>query len=54
MTASEVPKSVELETRVSRLEVLLTDLRDAMDVLTKRTIAMQAQLDHHDGRIGRG
>jgi chaperonin cofactor prefoldin len=51
--ASEVPKSLELETRVSRLEILVNDLRNAMDLLNKRTNAIQAQLDHLDGRIGR-
>jgi hypothetical protein len=45
-TGSELPKSIELETRVARLEFGLEDLRRAVDVLTRRMVAMQAQLDH--------
>jgi hypothetical protein len=42
-----------LEARVGRIEVLFNDLREAIEVLTKRTVAIQAQLDHLAARIGR-
>jgi len=45
-TASELPKSIELETRVARLELGIEDLRGAVDVLGRRMVAIQAQLDH--------
>jgi SpoU rRNA methylase family enzyme len=51
--ANEAPKALELETRVGRLEVLLKDIRDAIEVLKSRTVAIQAQLDHLDARVGR-
>jgi phage shock protein A len=46
-------KSAALETRVDRLEAVLKDLRDAIEVLAKRSAAMRAQLDHLDARVGR-
>jgi hypothetical protein len=49
----EVAKSIELETRVGRLEVLLRDIREAVDLLNKRGAAVQAQLDHLNARVGR-
>jgi uncharacterized coiled-coil protein SlyX len=52
-TACEMPKSVELEVRVSRLELLINDMRDAVEVVAKRTAAIQAQLDHLDARLRR-
>jgi hypothetical protein len=42
----EFPKSVELEQRVSRLELRVAELADVLSATTKRTIAMEAQLDH--------
>ena len=50
-TASEVATSLELEKRVSRLELMLKELREANAVLAKRTVAVQAQLDHLIARI---
>jgi hypothetical protein len=52
-TAADFPqaKSLELETRVACLEILMKDLRAAYETLSKRTIAMQAQLDHIAARI---
>jgi len=44
--ASELSKSVELEQRVSRLELQLQHIEDVMDLQTKRLVAVQAQLDH--------
>jgi hypothetical protein len=49
----EAAKSIELEIRVGRLEVLLKDMRDAMELLNKRAAAIQAQLDHFNARVGR-
>jgi hypothetical protein len=54
-TAGELPvppKSIELETRIARLELVLTDLRRTMEVLTKRTAALQAELDHLSAKLG--
>jgi len=44
--ASEFSKSVELEQRVSRVELRLQHIEDVMDLQTKRLVAVQAQLDH--------
>jgi len=40
------PKSLELETRVARLEILMKDLGAAYDELHRRMVAIQAHLDH--------
>jgi hypothetical protein len=45
-SASEFSKSLELEQRIARVELSSRILRDAVDDLTKRTAALQAQLDH--------
>jgi hypothetical protein len=52
-TAHEVlqPKSLELENRVARLELVVNDLRGAYDDVKKRLIALQAQLDHIAARL---
>lgn len=50
-TADQMPKSVELEQRIARVELLLRDLQIALEVQTNRTIAIQAQLDHIDARL---
>jgi hypothetical protein len=52
-TASELPKSLELENRVARLESMLKDVQAAVAVLTKRTTSLQAHLDHVSAQIGR-
>jgi hypothetical protein len=44
--ASEFSKSVELEQRVSRLELRFQHIEDVMELQTKRLVAVQAQLDH--------
>lgn len=46
-----MPKSLELETRVARLELLLLDLNDTVATLTKRQVALQAELDHLLARV---
>jgi hypothetical protein len=46
-------KSVELEVRISRLEIVLSHLKEAHDLLVKRHVAMQAQLDHLEARLTR-
>jgi hypothetical protein len=51
--ASEVPRSVELEQRVSGLELVLKDLLEKIEVLKKRAVALEAHLDHLDARVGR-
>ena len=51
ITADEVPKSWELEQRVARLELRIKDLEAALDLQTKRGIALQAQLDHLLARL---
>ena len=50
-TADEVPKSWELEQRVARLELRIKDLQAALDLQTKRNVAMQAQFDHLLARL---
>jgi hypothetical protein len=46
-------KSLELERQIERLELLLTDVRNTLDVLMRRTASVQAQLDHVADRISR-
>jgi len=41
-----MPKSWELEQRVARLEIDLLELHTTLDLVNRRTIALQAQLDH--------
>jgi hypothetical protein len=48
--AHEISKSVELEKRISRLELCITELLETVDSLTSRTVSMQAQLDHLTSR----
>jgi uncharacterized coiled-coil protein SlyX len=53
VTAHEASKSLELETRVGRIETALKKLRDDITVLNQRTVAIQAQLDHIAARFSR-
>ena len=50
-TADEVHKSIELETRVARVELEIRDIHAAPNVLTQRNIALQAHLDHLSARV---
>jgi hypothetical protein len=52
-TASDFPqpKSLELEQRLARLEVLVRELVDKVNHLTARTITLQAHVDHIDARL---
>jgi len=55
-TASEVstaPKTVELEQRLARLEICCRDLQSALELVMKRSTALQAELDHVSAKIGR-
>jgi hypothetical protein len=45
-------KSLELETRVARLEMLIEQVRDTQNVTSKRLFALQARLDHIASRLG--
>ena len=45
-------KSLELESRVARLELVVERLRDAQGVTNERLVALQARLDHIAGRLG--
>lgn len=52
--ADEFPqhyKSVELENRVARLEMLITDLRLVCDEQRRISVALRAQLDHLMARV---
>jgi len=49
--ADEVPKSWELEQRVSRLELQIRDLQATLTLQAKRTISLQAQIDHLIARL---
>jgi hypothetical protein len=48
-----VPKTVEIELRVARAELVLQELRLTIETLAKRVIAVQAQLDHVMARFDR-
>jgi hypothetical protein len=50
-TAADLPKSVELESRISRLELLTKGLQEEMAIRQRREAAMQAELDHLWARI---
>jgi hypothetical protein len=50
---STVPKSLELEQRVARVELQQQQIRETLDVVLKRLAAIQAQLDHLGARVGR-
>ena len=52
-TAPELSKSVELERRVARLEFHLEQLRETIEALSIRTVALRAQLDHVAALVGR-
>ena len=43
-------KSLELEHRIGRLEEAVKAIREAIELLTNRTITLQAQLDHVTAR----
>jgi hypothetical protein len=49
--ADEVPKSWELEQRVARLELQMRDMQSALTLQSKRTISLQAQIDHLIARL---
>ena len=49
--AREVPKSVELELRLARLELQVKDLTERLDIQTNRSAALQAQVDHLLARL---
>ncbi len=40
------PKTIELEQRLARNEVLVQDIQDLVKTLEKRIVSLQAQLDH--------
>jgi len=44
-------KSLELEQRLARIEVLVGNLHNAIELIQKRTASLQAQLDHLSARI---
>jgi uncharacterized coiled-coil protein SlyX len=46
-----MPKTWELEQRVGRLENQLQELYSIIDLQVKRTLALQAQLDHLIARL---
>lgn len=50
-TAAEFPKSIELEHRIGRIEVQVQELLEKIDVQSKRTVALQAQVDHLLARL---
>jgi hypothetical protein len=51
--APDLQKSLELESRIGRIEIFLDDLDDRMIVMERRTLAIQAQLDHLLARLTR-
>ena len=50
-TVSEVPKPVELEHRITRLELLVKELREDLAIRQRTETAIQAQLDHLTARF---
>jgi hypothetical protein len=55
-TANELPaapKSVELEQRLGRLEICCSQMTGLLEVLMKRTTALQAELDFLNAKMRR-
>jgi len=54
-TAKEihVPKTVELEQRIARLELRLQRACEELEQTRQRMSALQAQLDHYGAKSGR-
>jgi hypothetical protein len=54
-TAKEIhiPKTVELEQRIARLELNLQRAFEELDQTRQRMSAVQAQLDHYSAKSGR-
>jgi len=50
-TAAETSKSVELETRIARLESITKGLQQELALRQRREVAIQAELDHLLARI---
>ena len=53
-TAAEISKSVELETRIARLESITKGLQQELALRQRREVAIQAELDHLWARIKMG
>jgi hypothetical protein len=53
VVANDVPKSIELEQRLARIELALKELNERTDRLHTRNIALQAQLDHLAAKLSR-
>ena len=49
--AAETSKSVELETRIARLESITKGLQQELALRQRREVAIQAELDHLLARI---
>jgi hypothetical protein len=53
-TASELttaPKTVELEQRLSRLEVRCRQMQEQLEISVRKAAALQAELDHLTARV---
>ena len=53
-TAAETSKSVELETRIARLESITKSLQEELALRQRREVTMRAELDHLWARIKMG
>jgi hypothetical protein len=47
-----VPKTVELEQRIARLELKLQRTVEELEKTRQRMSALQAQIDHYSARLG--
>jgi len=47
------PKSVELEQRLGRLEICCKEMSTLLEVVMKRTVALQAELDFLSAKMRR-
>jgi len=47
-----LPRSLELEQRLARLEVAIKDTRTLCEALIKQVAALQARCDHLAARVG--
>jgi uncharacterized coiled-coil protein SlyX len=49
--ASDTSKSIELESRIGRLEVLVKGLQEELAIRQRHEVTMQAELDHLWARL---
>jgi hypothetical protein len=47
------PKTLELEQRLARLEICCRDMQSLLELVVKRSTALQAEVDHISAKLRR-